>query len=115
MPIARGKLPEILHIDSLTVQCLLFPISTVDLILSIDDVCFVLPYLTDILYPQARPGVLTYNPQLTHFDLTKNALAEFKERDKIPIFTEDKCWKFNANIYTDKKSPLLVFTIIHII
>ena len=27
-------------------------ISYVDLILSIDDVCFVLPYLTDILYPQ---------------------------------------------------------------
>ena len=62
MPIARGKLPEILHIDSLTVQCLLFPISTVDLILSIDDVCFVLPYLTDKLtyFTPRTPGVCTY-------------------------------------------------------
>ena len=80
-----------------------------DLILSIDDVCFVLPYLTDILYPQDPRCTYFYNPQLTHFDLTKNALAEFKERDKIPIFTEDKCWKFNANIYTDKKVLLLFF------
>ena len=78
--------------------------------MSIDDVCFVLPYLTDILYPQSlRCTSYLNNPQLTHFDLSKNALAEFKERDKIPIFTEDKCWKFNANIYTDKKVLLLSF------
>ena len=53
--------------------------------------------------------VLTYNPQLTHFDFTKNALAKFKERDKIPIFTEDKCWKLNANISTDKKKSFIGF------
>ena len=65
---------------------------------------FVLSFLILLTYFTPRtPGVLTYNPQLTHFDLTKNALAEFKERDKIPIFTEDKCWKLNANIYTEKK------------
>ena len=80
---------------------------------------FVLSFLILVTYFTPRtPGVLTFNPQLTHFDLTKNALAEFKERDKIPIFTEDKCWKFNANIYTDKKVlfiDVFFFTIILII
>ena len=67
---------------------------------------FVLSFLIspDIVYPETpRCTFYFYNPQLTHFDLTKNALTEFKERDKIAMFTEDKCWKFNANTFTEQK------------